>query len=255
MIYSEQGLGDSIQFCRYLSMLKALNPRGIIFQVEKSLVSLMTSLSDEVQIIEKGKLLPKFDCYCPLLSLPVAFKTTLDNIPAKTQYLYVDAIKSKYWGNKLGEKTKPRIGLVWSGGIGSKNQKNRSLTLKQILPLIQPSFEFHSLHKEYRLNDLETLKGHSEIQQHQDDLKDFSDTAALIEQMDLIISIDTSVAHLAGALCKPVFILLLFIPCYRWMLDRNDSPWYPSAKLFRQPKIDDWDSVILNIKESLQNKI
>jgi Tfp pilus assembly protein PilF len=254
MVHSEQGFGDSIQFCRYIPMLKALNPRGIIFQVEKSLVSLMASLGEEVQIIEKGKLLPKFDCYCPLLSLPFAFKTTLDNIPAKTQYLYADVAKNKYWRKKLGEKTKPRIGLVWSGSTKQKNDHNRSIPLVKLLPLINTSFEFHSLHKEYRPNDLEILKTYPEITQHQDDLKDLSDTAALIEQMDLIISVCTSVAHLTSALGKKLYILLRVVPDYRWMLDRNHSPWYPSAKLFRQTKIDDWDSVILNVKESLQKQ-
>lgn len=254
MIYSEQGLGDSIQFCRYLSMLKAFNPKDIIFQVEKTLVSLMTSLNEKIQIIEKGKLLPKFDCYCPLLSLPFIFKTTLDNIPAKTQYLYADVAKNKYWEKKLGEKTKPRIGLVWSGSPKQKNDHNRSIPLVKLLPLINASFEFHSLHKEYHANDLELLKTYPEITQHQDNLKDFSDTAALVEQMDLIISVCTSVAHLTGALGKKLYILLRVIPDYRWMINRNDSPWYPSAKLFRQPKIDDWDSVILNVKKSLHKQ-
>ena len=254
LVYSEQGLGDSINFCRYLPMLKALKPKDIVFEVEKPLVTLMSSLDEEIKIIEKGKPLPRFDCYCPLLSLPFAFKTTIHNIPAKTQYLYADAVKSKYWSNKLGEKIKPRIGLVWSSSKGYKNQKNRSLELEQLLPLINASFEFHSIQKEYCSNDLELLTIHPEIQQHQEELKDFSDTAALIEQMDLIISVCTSAAHLAGALGKPVFILLLFIPDYRWMLDRTDTPWYPSAKLFRQPIIDDWDSVILNVKESLQKQ-
>ncbi len=254
MVHSEQGLGDSIQFCRYLPMLKALKSKHIIFQVEKSLVSLMSSLDEEIIIIEKGKPLPSFDYYCPLLSLPLAFKTTLLHMPLNTQYLYADAEMSKYWSNKLGKKTKPRIGLVWSGSTIHENDLNRSLLLKQLSPLLQLSFEFHSLQKEIRESDRKTLDEYQSIQQHQDDLKDFSDTAALMIHMDLIISVDTSVAHLAGALGKPVFILLPFMPDYRWMLDRSDTPWYSSATLFRQPIVDDWNSVILNIKESLQKQ-
>jgi len=251
LIYSEQGLGDSIQFCRYLPMLKEYHPTDIIFQVEKYLVSLMSTLNNEIKIIEKGQLITQFDYYCPLLSLPLVFKTTIHNIPTKNQYLYVDDDKNKYWINKLGKKIKPRIGLVWSGSIIHKNDHNRSILLEKLLPLMHVSFEWHAIQKEYRPNDLEILKAHPEIQQHQEELKDFSDTAALVEQMDLIISVDTSLAHLAGALGKEVWIMLPFMPDYRWMLDRSDTPWYPSATLFRQPIIDDWDSVISNMKESI----
>jgi ADP-heptose:LPS heptosyltransferase len=214
----------------------------------------MSSLKEEIKLIEKGRPILQFDYYCYLLSFPLAFKTTLHNIPAKTQYLHADESKTKYWSNKLDKKNKLRIGLVWSGSKSHKNDHNRSLLLKQLSPLLQLPFEFHSLQKEIRECDRKTLNTYKSIYQHQDDLKDLSDTAALIEQMDLIISVDTSVAHLAGALGKQIFILLPFIPDYRWMLDRRDTPWYPSAILFRQPIINDWCSVILNVKETLQKK-
>lgn len=253
LVDSEQGFGDSIQFCRYLLLLKALNPRDIIFHVEKPLVSLVSTLDNDLKIIEKENPLPEFDLYCPLLSLPLAFKTNLDNIPTKIQYLYADQDKCKYWSEKLGEKTVPRIGLVWSGSTKHKNDHNRSLLLKQLSSLFKLPFEFHSLQKENRDCDKETLDEIENIYQHQYDLKDFSDTAALIEQMDIIISVDTSVAHLAGALGKKVWILLPFMPDYRWMLDREDSPWYPTARLFRQPNIGDWESVIVKLKSVLIN--
>ena len=252
LVHSEQGLGDSIQFCRYLTLLKALNPKEIVFNVEKTLVPILSSLDKDLTIVEKNKPLPPFDYYCPLLSLPLAFKTTVETIPAKVPYLYADLNKQKIWQRKLGEKNRPRIGLVWSGSTGHENDHNRSLVLKQLSSLLKLPFEFHSLQKEVRQVDLNTLSEFSQIKQHQDELHDFSDTAALIDNLDIVISVDTSVAHLAGALGKQVWIMLPFMPDSRWMLDSTDTPWYPTATLFRQPKIDDWDSVIKNIEINLQ---
>ena len=189
------------------------------------------------------------------MSLPYAFKTTIDTIPAATPYLYADKNKTKLWSQKLGTKTKPRIGLVWSGSNGHKNDHNRSLSLKQFAPILQLSLQFHCLQKEIRPLDLDALDNFKQVQQHQNELIDFSDTAALIENVDIVITVDTSVAHLAGAMGKRVMILLPFMPDYRWMLDKNDSPWYPTATLFRQPKLDDWESVIDQIKVILQGDL
>ena len=141
---------------------------------------------------------------------------------------------------------------MWAGSQ-NKNINNRSLSLKQFSSILKLPFEFHSIQKEIRASDQEELAKHKNLQQHQNDLKEFSDTAAILNQMDLIISVDTSVAHLAGALAKRVWILLNYIPDFRWMLDREDSPWYPNARLFRQPKIDDWNSVIKKIEKELKN--
>jgi ADP-heptose:LPS heptosyltransferase len=187
------------------------------------------------------------------MSLPHAFNTTAHNIPVSIPYLFSDKIKREYWNKKLSKKTKPRIGLVWSGSASHKNDKNRSLLLKDLEPIVQLPFDFHSLQKEVRENDQKTLFEFEQIHQHQNELNDFSDTAALIDEMDLIISVDTSVAHLAGALGKDVWILLPYHPDYRWMLDRNDSPWYPTCTLFRKSKIDDWSDVVLEITSRLQN--
>ena len=187
--------------------------------------------------------------------MPHAFKTTLDTIPAQTPYLYADKNKAMYWTKKLGVQKNPRIGIVWSGSSNHKNDHNRSLSLKQFAPIFELPFVFHSLQKEIKAIDLETLNNLKQIQPHQDDLIDFSDTAALIENLDIVITVDTSVAHLAGAMGKKIFILLPFVPDYRWMLDRNDSPWYPTATLFRQPKLDDWESVIDQIKVILQRDL
>jgi hypothetical protein len=252
LVESEQGFGDIIQFCRYIPMLEKLGAK-VILEIPKTLTSLIKTLHGNFLVIEKGQTLPSFDYHIPILSLPLAFQTMINNIPASIPYLYSDKTKTDYWNKRLNKKTKLRVGLVWSGSIIHKNDKNRSLLLKDLEPILQLPFEFHSLQKEIRENDLSTLNKFNKIYQHQDELNDFSDTAGLIEEMDLIISVDTSVAHLAGALGKDVWILLPYHPDYRWMLDRYDSPWYPTCTLFRQSKIDDWSDPILEIIFRLQN--
>ena len=187
------------------------------------------------------------------MSLPLAFKTTLDSIPSEMPYLYADKNKNFLWEKKLGDKIKPRVGLVWSGFKGHKNDRNRSLLLKQLESIFSLPFEFHSLKKEIRDHDLEVLNSYNQIRQHQDDLIDFSDTAALIHNLDLIISVDTSVAHLAGALGKEVFLMLPYAPDYRWMDERPDTPWYPTMTLFRQPKAEDWTSVVSELCIEIKN--
>ena len=253
LVHSEQGLGDTLQFYRYLPMLQTLNPKEVIFHVEKPLIPLLSELNENITILDKNKNLPSFDYYCPLMSLPLAFKTSINSIPNNVPYLYVNNVKNNNWQERLGRKTKTRVGVVWSGSTHHKNDHNRSLTLTQISSLFELPFEFHCLQKEIRELDIETLNNIKAINQHQSDLHDFSDTAALVNQMDLIISVDTSVAHLAGALGKKVWILLPFVPDFRWLLNRNDSPWYPTAEIFRQPDIDDWDTVIKELISKLKS--
>jgi hypothetical protein len=251
LICAEQGFGDVIQFCRYLPQLSQLGAR-ILFEVPKALESLVSTLNCPMTVVTKGSALPPFDAYCPVMSLPHAFKTTVETIPATVPYLGSERSKVEAWHKKLGEKTRLRIGVVWSGAAGHKNDANRSIRLEDFLPLTERPVEWHSLQKIYRPQDLDKLGLHPEIHQHQDDLNDFSDTAALIECMDLVICVDTSVAHVAGALGKPVWILLPFSPDFRWMLERDDTPWYPSARLFRQSGIGDWQSVIAQVGSELQ---
>lgn len=232
-------------------MIEALAPKQIIFEVPKSLVSILSTINSKFSVVEQGVPIPEFDIHCAIMSLPHAFKTTVDRIPASIPYLYADVNKTKLWNKKLGIKTKPRIGLVWSGSTIHKNDHNRSLLLRQLEPLLKLPFEFHCLQNEIRPIDLEALNEYEIIQQHQDELVDFSDTAALIESLDFVISVDTSVAHLAGALGKTVFILLPFASDYRWMADKADSPWYPTATLFRQPSPFDWDTALADVAQEL----
>jgi len=253
LIRAEQGLGDFIQFCRYVPMVEALGAR-VVLEVPASLVSLLATLPGHFTVVEKGQPLPEFDLHCPVMSLPLALKTTVASIPADIPYFYVDAHKQEMWRQRLGARTKPRIGLVWSGSttqIDLNPCSKRSLPLEALQPLLRLPLEFHALQKEIRPEDAAMLARWPQLRVHQDELHDFSDTAALIGEMDLVISVCTSVAHLAGALCRPLWVMLPYSPDYRWMLERTDSPWYPTATLFRQTAIGDWSGVAGKIAKQL----
>lgn len=250
LLHSEQGLGDTLQFCRYAQLVANLGAR-VILTVPKSLVSLLEGLGGVHQLVAKGDVLPAFDYHCPLLSLPLAFKTNLNSIPFPAQYLSNDANKVAQWQAKLPEKAKPRVGLVWSGSTTLKNDHNRSIFLSDLTAQLPTDFQYVSLQKEVRDIDLQTLAKCTDILHFESELNDFGDTAALCEVLDVVISVDTSVAHLAGALGKPVWILLPLDPDWRWLLDRVDSPWYSSAKLYRQAQVGDWKSVFRQVSADL----
>lgn len=251
LIHTEQGLGDTLQFCRYISMVVKFNTK-VIVEVEKSLLPLLKQIKGVVEFIVKGQKLPPFDYHCPLLSLPHAFHTTLETIPPVLSNIKISEEKINYWKNKFKDITKPKIGLVWSGNPEHKNDYNRSLSLEKLINFLPKEFEYISLQKEIRDEDKSALEN-SNISFFGDELKDFEDTGALIENLDLVISVDTSVAHLSGTLDKKTFVLLPFSPDWRWMLNRDDSPWYPSMKLFRQNAIGDWDDVLNNMSKNITN--
>jgi len=252
LLHAEQGFGDTIQFCRYAQLVAKLGAK-VFLEVQPPLVQLLNSLEGVNQIIANGSELPDFDYQCPLLSLPLAFKTTLENIPSPLGYIKNDKEKLIKWQAHLGEKLKPRIGIVCSGSAAHKNDRNRSLTLSKLVEHLPSNYEYISLHKEVRDIDQQVLMDRSEIKHFGNILEDFSDTAALCGLMDLVISVDTSVAHLAAALGIPTWVLLPYNPDWRWLLDREDSPWYSSMKLYRQTKIDDWTSVFEKIKSDLRS--
>jgi tetratricopeptide (TPR) repeat protein len=251
LLYSEQGIGDAIQFYRYTTLLSAKGAK-VVMQVPEELASLLAEQDNPCRIVPKGEPLPPFDCYCPLLSLGLAFGTTLETIPANAAYLHAPPTKVARWQAKLGPGKLPRIGLVWSGNALHSNDRRRSIPLASLARIMSPHFHFVSLQKEVRPADLVTLQDLPAVFHAGDVLDDFADTAGLIANLDIVISVDTSVAHLAGALGKPAWILLPFNPDWRWLLERSDSPWYPSARLFRQPGPGDWDSVIANVANALK---
>jgi len=241
LIHTDQGYGDTIQFCRYIEFFSELNC-NIIFEVEKPLLSLLSQLQGVIQFVEKGEKLPEFDFHCPLMTLPLAFKTDMISIPAKKSYLNADTKKVQEWSDRLGSTCKPRIGIVWSGNPSHNNDHNRTIELAHILQYLPEGFEYISLQKEIRESDKDALYS-SKIRYFGDELHDFSDTAALCENMDLVISVDTSVAHLCGALGKETYVLLPFSPDWRWLLDRVDTPWYPTMRLLRQKEIGKWENL------------
>jgi Tfp pilus assembly protein PilF len=251
LLYAEQGIGDTIQFCRYAPMVAARGAR-VLLEVQKPITALLAQLPGVSQVIARGEEIPAFDRHCPLLSLPLAFGTELATIPAPPSYLCADADRRDRWRERLGAKSAPRIGLVWSGNPLHRNDRARSIPLETMSRLCRPGIDFVSLQKDVRTDDAAVLRTHPAIRNCGESLEDFSDTAGLIACLDLVVSVDTSVVHLAGALGKPVWVLLPFAPDWRWLLDREDSPWYPSARLFRQPRIGDWDTVLGRVAAELE---
>jgi tetratricopeptide (TPR) repeat protein len=264
LLHAEQGLGDTLQFCRYAARVSGLGAR-VILEVPSELMRLLTNLDGVAQLIEQGQPLPPFDCHCPLLSLPLAFKTELASIPATTPYLFADAQASQRWAERLansGEDSTLKVGLVWAGGSRPhvaelrKNDARRSIALDALRPILEiPHVRFYSLQKGPAAQQLaQTPELGARLVDYTDELTDFADTAALVANLDLVISVDTAVAHLAGALGKPVWILNRLDTCWRWMLERADSPWYSSAQLFRQPVLGDWASAIESARAALATR-
>ena len=251
LLHAEQGFGDTIQFCRYAPLVAARGAR-VVLEVQEPLFALMTELKGVAELRARGEVLPDFDLHCPLLSLPRAFGTRLETVPDAAPYLHAAPEKTAHWGERLGVKVRPRIGLAWSGRPTHKNDHNRSIELAVFLQTFAGiEADLVSLQREVRDADAELLRARGGVVHFGADLKDFSDTAALIANLDLVVAVDTSVVHLAGALGKPVWVLLPFIPDWRWLLDRADSPWYSTARLFRQDDSRQWNGVIARVNMAL----
>lgn len=251
LLHADQGLGDTIQFARYAPLVAARGAR-VVLQVLSPLKELMSGLEGVEAIVSRGDPLPEFDCHCPLSNLPRVFGTRLEDLPGPTPYLRASASRVEKWETLLAGRCRPRIGLTWSGNRNNRKLRHRSIALERLLPLLSVGGAcFVSLQKDRSDDDAAMLLGLPEIVHLGDRLDDFADTAAAVSALDLVISIDTAIAHLAGALEKPVWILLPFTQDWRWLLDREDSPWYPSARLFRQRRVGDWDSVIERVRTEL----
>jgi tetratricopeptide (TPR) repeat protein len=252
LLYAEQGFGDTLQFVRYAKLVAGLGAE-VILEVPKELTAIIKSLNPTFTVIEPNQNFNAFDYHCSLMSLPLAFKSTLDSIPDGAPYLFADAEKVR--SINIISDDRIRVGIAWSGASDHKNDANRSIALEQLRPLLSLHASFHCLQKEIRETDLATLESLPQLHVYTDQIQDFSDTAALIETMDLVITVDTSVAHLAGAMNKPMWVLLPSNPDFRWLLYRDDSPWYPSAQLFRQEKNNRWDQVIFKVGNELKKVI
>ncbi|HEY8096475.1 MAG TPA: tetratricopeptide repeat protein [Methylobacter sp.] len=252
LLCCEQGLGDTIHFLRYVELVAALGPANVILEIQGPLKPLMAQFHEPIKVFVEGEVLPPFDFYCPLPTLPLAFKTTLDNIPSRVPYVAALEDRRVTWFEKMSSTSKPKIGVVWSGNAAFGNDFNRSMTLQALAELFEMTqFHFFSLQKDIQESDAVLLRHFDNVTDLSPLLRDFADTASVIDSLELVISVDTAVAHLAGALGKRVWIMLPFAPDFRWMTERSDSPWYPSARLFRQKEIGDWGGLLQDIRHQL----
>jgi tetratricopeptide (TPR) repeat protein len=246
LLHAEQGFGDTIQLVRYAPLV-ARRGANVILEVQPELVSLLAGIAGVSAVVARGRKLPRFDLHAPLMSLPRAFGTTPATIPATVPYIPVAAERAQGWAQRL-PTAGPLIGVAWAGRPSHRNDLNRSLPLARLAPLFrQPGMRFVSLQRDLRAGDAAILRDHPDVIDAGARLEDFADTAALVARLDAVISVDTAVAHLAGALGKPLFLLLPYAADFRWLRARPDSAWYPSARLLRQPGFGDWDGVVAQL--------
>ena len=250
LLYAEQGVGDLIHFIRYVPLVAGLGARVLLVCPPA-----MHPLAREVQGVDKllapGEPIPPFDTHAALMSLPHLMNTTLETVPARVPYLRTPSADTFPVNSGAGGSLK--VALIWSGGDAYKKNRIRSPALEQLLPLLRvPGIRFFSLQCGPRSAELKKLPSEVQIEDLGSRVRDFADTAAAMGQMDLVISVCTSTLHLAGALGRPVWGLLSYAPCWRWMLGRSDSPWYPTMTLFRQPKLGDWAGAVAPMEMALR---
>jgi tetratricopeptide (TPR) repeat protein len=245
LLHAEQGYGDAVQFVRYVPQVAAMGA-DVIVEAPRGLAALFKAMPGIHHIVQRGDELPPFDVHCPLLTLPMVFETRLSSIPGHLPYLVADPEKKEAWRLKLAaDGDSFKVGLVWSGNPEHKNDRNRSLPLERLVPLLSvDGVSFYSLQKGEAARMLSDGRYEGRIIDYTGELNDFADTAALLVNLDLVISVDTAVAHLVGALAAPVWLMLPFAPDWRWLLGRTDSPWYPTMRLFRQHAPGAWEPVI-----------
>ncbi|MBU3560439.1 tetratricopeptide repeat protein [Polynucleobacter hallstattensis] len=265
LLHAEQGLGDTIQFCRYVSLVAQLGAK-VILEVRRPLFKILQNLEGVSQLVAMGDPLPAFDYQCPLMSLPLAFNTEIESIPNQVPYIKAPPIQEEYWKTKLAAHQKLKVGLVWNGGFRPNQPELWSLNARRNIPLAQiaqiniPDINFYSLQKGEPAESELIQSGNqywnpSNFYNFVSELDDFSDTAALIANLDLIISVDTSTAHLAAAMGKPIWLLNRFDTCWRWLVDRKDSPWYPTMTLYQQEEMGNWEGVIERVKGDLVGRV
>jgi tetratricopeptide (TPR) repeat protein len=250
LLFPEQGLGDTIQFSRFTSLI-ARDAEEVILQVQPPLKTLLSSLSDVSHVVGLDEPLPPYDLHFPLLSLPAALNVGLEDIPTHTPGLKANPQRVEKWQSRIGLSEALTVAVAWAGNPDFIDDRNRSIGLQQISPLFEAPACFLSIQKVLRPGDAELLKSTPNVVHLGDEIQDFDDTAAIMSLVDLVISSDTSVVHLAGALDRPIWVLLQFASDWRWLVGREDCPWYPSARLFRQPQIGDWRSVIERVRIEL----
>jgi tetratricopeptide (TPR) repeat protein len=252
LLHGEQGLGDTIQFARYVPLVAAQGAK-VVLEVQPELKTLLAQLDGVAAVVARGEALPPFDLHCPLGSLPLAMKTELATVPAPIPYLSADEGYLKKWSARLDDLPRPRIAIAWAGNPAHENDRNRSIPFGALAALFASPFapSFISIQRELRDADRAQLAAAPWVRHIGEELADFSDTAAVLALCDLTISVDTAPVHLAGALGRPFWALIPFAPDWRWTLDGETTPWYPNARLFRQSAPGDWSDVIVRVRDAL----
>jgi tetratricopeptide (TPR) repeat protein len=249
-LYFEQGFGDAIMFVRYVPLVVARGA-NVLLCVRPHMRRLLDGMPG-VTVSIPDDIGPMAQYKCPLLGLPRIFGTKIDTIPSDVPYIRAAPEWNEKWRGRIPRDGRLNVGLVWAGGRDHAGDRARTVGFERFAALLgDPRVRYVSLHAELRDRDAALMAAHPDIVHFGPELQDFADTAGVISHLDLVISVDTAVAHLASAMAKPVWILLPFSPDFRWLLDRDDSPWYPTARLFRQPHLGDWESVIARVREAL----
>ena len=256
LLHAEQGFGDTLQFIRYAPMVARQGAR-VIVQCPEELLRLLSNVEGVAEVVPDTGPLPQFDLHCPLLSLPAVFGTSLENVPAEIPYIIADSRLSQTWSERLASQGPGfKVGLVWAGRAESKRERARSCSFELFSDLSRiGGVTLYSLQKGEGAEQAQSPPGNMKFIDLTAEIYDFADTAALIANLDLVISIDTAAAHLAGAMGKPVWTLLPFVPDWRWLLGRDDSPWYPTMRLFRQPAPGDWERVMGRVGRELRELV
>lgn len=249
LLHHEQGYGDAIQFSRY-ALLVAQRAGRVIIAVPRALRTLMGTLGSGVEVVADGDPIPAHDYCCGLMSLPIVFGTTPETAPARVSYLKADRAVADLWRKRLGATSRTRIGLVWSGRRYPPINRPRDIPLETLRPLLGLDADIVCLQQGVTQQERELLARYPNVSLHGEGLNDFADTAGLVENLDLVITVDTAIAHLAGALGRPVWLMNRFASCWRWLLERADSPWYPTMRLFRQHSLGDWESVVADVRSA-----
>ena len=251
LLHNEQGFGDMIQFSRYATLV-AQRGAKVLLTAPHRLASVIKTIDGVSEVFTLGDQLPPFDVQCPVMSLPLAFGTRVETIPAWPHYVHSDPALVREWEARLGPRTKPRVGIVWGGNTANMNDYRRSMTLADLLPLASGDVDVVSLQKDVSDADRAVLAANRHIRHFGEEQQGFGDAAAMCELTDVVVSVDTAVAHLSAALGRPTWVMLNYAPDWRWMLDRDDSPWYPSVKLYRQTTLGDWAGVVARVAADLQ---
>jgi Flp pilus assembly protein TadD len=250
LLHAEQGLGDTIQFARYVPHLAGTGAK-VVLEVQRELVALLGRLAGGATVVARGEAPPPYDVHCPLGSLPLALRTEPDSVPADIPYLSADDAALAKWSARIAALPRPRIAFAWSGNADHFNDRNRSVPFARLAPLLSAPARFISIQRDVRADDADKLAGETRVTHLGGELENFTDTAALIALCDVVICADTAVAHLAGAMGRPLWVLVPFAPDWRWTLDGESSPWYPTARLFRQASLGDWDGVAARVAAEL----